>query len=220
MEVKRKIIAIWLVLLLVAVPVGIAGAEETHEDEEPNETFVLEFAVVADDGSLTSERLLVSEEDLVELQNAVSTIMNEIESMDAFDWSILRDLIERVFGDDGPFAGKLLGIFSALRLSKNRGFVISSGRGTDFSPLKRITFKIRKKVGFWHYNSNDMVTDKTIIVKPLALNTKILNGRQFGIMTGFLGIYISVSKGFLRESYTMFMGTARRINGVEGIQIK
>ena len=218
MEVKRKIIAIWLVLLLVAVPVGIAGAEETQE-EEPNETFVLELAVVAADGSLTSEQLLVSEEDLEELESAVSTIMNELESMGNFDWSILRDLIERLFGGDGPFVGKLLGIFSALRLSKNRGFVISSGPGRDLTPLKKITFKIRRKVGFWHYNSNAMVADKTIIVKPLALNMKILNGRQFGIMTGFLGIYISVSKGFLRESYTMFMGTARRINGVEGIQI-
>ena len=220
MEVKRKIIAIWLVLLLVAVPVGIAGAEETQEDEEPNETFVLELVVVAADGSLTSEQLLVSEEDLEELESAVSTIMNELESMNNFDWSILRDLIERLFGGDGPFAGKLLGIFSALRLSKNRGFVISSGQGRDLTPLKKITFKIRRKVGFWHYNSNGMIADRTIIVKPLALNMKILNGRQFGIMTGFLGIYISVSKGFLRESYTMFMGTARRINGVEGISIK
>lgn len=220
MEVKRKIIAIWLVLLLVAVPVGIAGAEETQEDEEPNETFVLELAAVAADGSLTSEQLLVSEEDLVELQNAVSTVMNELESMSAFDWGILQDLIERIFGDDSSFVGKLLSIFSNLRISKNRGFVISSGHGIDLSPLKKITFKIRKKVGFWHYNSNGMTADRTIIVKPLALNMKILNGRQFGIMSGFLGIYISVSKGFLRESYTMFMGTARHINGVEGIPIK
>lgn len=220
MEVKRKIIAIWLVLLLVAVPVGIAGAEETQEDEEPNETFLLELSAVAADGSLTSEHILVSEEDLVELQNAVSMTMNEIESMSDFDWGILRDLIERIFGGDGPFIGKLLSIFSALRLSKNRGFVISSGHGRDLSPLKKITFKIRRKIGFWHYNSNGMIADRTIIVKPLALNMKILKGRQFGYMTGFLGIYISVSKGFLGESYTMFMGTARHINGVEGISIK
>ena len=215
MEVKRKMIAIWVVLLLVAVPIGIAGAEETQEDEEANEAFLLELAAVADDGSLTSEHMIVSEEDLVELQNAVSTIMNELETMDAFDFGILRELIEKILGRDGPFVGKLLGIFSALKLSKNRGFVISSGHGRDYSPLKRISFKISKKAAIWHYNSNGIMNDRTIILKPLALNMKILKGRQFGVMTRFLGVYLSVSRGFLRESYTMFMGTARHINGIQ-----
>ena len=60
-----------------------------------------------------------------------------------------------------------------------------------------------------------MIDDRTIILKPLALNMKTLKGRQFGFMTRFLGVYLSVSRGFLRESYTMFMGTAHHINGIQ-----
>jgi hypothetical protein len=34
-------------------------------------------------------------------------------------------------------------------------------------------------------------------------------------MTGFLGIYLSVSRGFLSNSYTFFIGRARHINGFD-----
>lgn len=210
----------WIVLLLVAVPISIAEAEETQENEENNETTLVELATVASDGSLTTENLQISEEDLVKLESAISMIMDQIQSINDLDDGILKDIIEGILGNDNSLLGRILGIFSALKLTKNRGFVISSGHGIDHTPLKKITFKIRKKAAFWHYSSNGMIDDRTIIVKPLALRMKILKGRQFGVMTGFLGIYLSVSRGFLGKSYTMFMGTARHITGIQGLSVQ
>jgi len=212
---KRKIIAIWIILLLIAIPINIAGASETSEKEEKNSAILAELTTVASDGSLIIKNLQISEEDLAELESAISMIMDQIQSKNDLDENVLRDIIEKILGDNNPLFGRILRLFRTLKLTRNRGFVISSGHGRDYSPLKRISFKISKKAAIWHYNSNGIINDRTIILKPLALNMKILNGRQFGVMTGFLGVYLSVSRGFLKESYTMFMGTARHINGIQ-----
>ncbi len=212
---KRKIIAICVILLLIAIPISIAEASETSENEQNNETISVELTAIDSDGTLTTENLYISEEDLAELESAISMIMDQIQSTNDLDEDTLRDLIEKILGDDNPLFGSILGIFTTRKFTRNRGFVISSGHGIDYNPLKKISFKIRKKTTIWHYNSNGMIDDRTIILKPLALNMKILKGRQFGVMTRFLGVYLSVSRGFLRESYTMFMGTARHINGIQ-----
>lgn len=212
---KRKIIAIWIILLLIAIPISIAGASETSVKEKKNSAVLAELATVESDGSLIIKNLQISEEDLAELESAISMIMDQIQSKNDLDENFLREIIEKTLGNDNPLFGRILRVFRALKLTRNRGFVISSGHGRDYSPLKRISFKISKKAAIWHYNSNGIMNDRTIILKPLALNMKILKGRQFGVMTGFLGFYLSVSRGFLKESYTMFMGTARHINGIQ-----
>ncbi len=220
MKIKRKIMAIWIILLLVAIHFSIAQASETTENEQANETISVELVTVAPDGSLAIENLLISEEELAELESAISMIMDQIQSIDNLNGGALRDLIERILERDNSLFGRIPGIFTALKLTRNRGFVISSGHGIDCTPLKKISFKIRRRAAIWHYNSNGMIDDRTIIVKPLALRMKILKGRQFGVMTGFLGIYLSVSRGFLGKSYTMFMGTARHITGIQGLPVQ
>jgi hypothetical protein len=211
---KKKILAIGIVALFFAISLSHAEASEVSQTTE-NEPILLEFGKIASDGTLTTEILSITEKDLAELETAVALFMNRVEATNNLDWGVLRDLLEKIFGNDNSLLGSIFGIFTKLKLSRNRGFVISSGHGRDYKPLKKITFKIRRKVGFWHYNSNGLIDDRTIIVKPLALSLKILRGRQVGIMTGFFGIYLSVSRGFLSNSYTFFMGTARHINGFD-----
>jgi hypothetical protein len=215
MKTKRKIIAIFVILLMLAIPVSVAQAVETSENEEKIENITVELTAIDSDGSLITENLQISEEDLVKLESAISEIMDEIQSMNDLDNNVIRNLIEKIFRNDDSRLGRVLGKLTRLKLTRKRGFVISSGHGIDYSPMKKISFKISKKAAVWHYNSKGMIKDRTIILKPLALNMKILKGIQFGVMTGFIGIYLSVSRGFLRNSYTMFMGTARHINGIQ-----
>jgi hypothetical protein len=213
MKIKRKMLAIWVVALFL-ISMGHVGASETSNTVE-NGPILVEFGSIASDGTFTTELLSISEEGLAELETAVSLIMDNIEATNDFDWGFLRDLLEKILGNENSLIGRILAIFTTLKLSRTRGFVISSGHGRDLNPLKKITFKIRKKIGMWSYNSNGMIDDRTIIVKPLALSLKILRGRQIGIMTGFFGVYLSVSRGFLSNSYTFFMGTAKHINGID-----
>jgi hypothetical protein len=214
MKIKRKILAIGIVVLFFAISLSHTEASEVSQIPK-NERILLEFGSIISDGTLTTEMLSITEENLEELETAVALFMDRIEATNDFDWSFLRDLLEKIFGDNDSLLGSILEIFSTLELSRNRGFVISSGHGIDFSPLKKTSLKIRKRVGFWYYNTNELINDRTIIVKPLALSMKILRGRQVGIMTGFLGMYLSVSRGFLSNSYTFFIGRARHINGFD-----
>jgi hypothetical protein len=214
MKMKRKILAIWIVALFFAISMSHAEASESSEIVE-NEPILVEFGSIASDGTFTAEAMFISEEDLAELETAIALFMDNIVATNDFDGGFLKDLLEKIFGNGNPLLESILGIFTTLRLTRTRGFVISSGHGRDYTPLKKISFKIRRKVAVWHYNSNGLVDDRTIIVKPLALRLKILRGRQVGIMTKFLGVYLSVSRGFLSNSYTFFMGTARHINGFD-----
>jgi hypothetical protein len=213
MDIKRKIIAISIMVLFLAIPLNIAEANTVSKIQE-NEPFVLEIVTFDSDGYFNTEEITFFEEDFKKLDNAISTIMNLIVSTTDLNWNFLKDLIVKIFGEDNPLFGKILEIFSLLKLSRNRGFVISSGHGYDLNPLNKFTFKIRKKATFWHYNSNG-VSSRTIIVKPLSLNMKILNERRFGFMSRFIGVYFFISRGFLKETYTFFMGTARHINGFQ-----
>jgi hypothetical protein len=214
MKIKRKLSAIGIVVLFFAI--SLIHVEASEISQTPvNKPFLIEFGSINSDERLTTKQLYITEEELIELENAVALFMKKIESTGDFDWSFLRDLLEKIFGDNNSLIGSIFGIYSSLKISRNRGFVISSGHGIDFGNLKKISIKIRKKIGFWYYNSKGFIDDRTIIVKPLALSLKILTGRQFGIMTGFFGIYLSVSRGFLSNKYTFFMGTAKHIIGFD-----
>jgi len=201
MKTRRKIIAISIILLLLAIPMGIVQAGEVSENNTQNETIPVELVTYQEDGTLSTEKLFLSEEELVKLKDVIKKIMDEIQN--SGDWK------------DNTMNGKIRGILSGLKIINKRAFVISSGHGMDLNPLKRITLKIRKNAAFWNYNSNSLMEGRTIIIRPLRLDMKVLKGAQAGLMTRFVGIYLSVSRGFLKESYTMFMGATRHINGIQ-----
>jgi len=215
MVMKRKCMAIFVIMLLLALSVSIAEASEVSANEQTPETVSVELTALNSDGTQTTENLQITQEQLAKLENAISTIMDQIQSTDNPDGNIIRDIIEKILENENSLIARILGIFTTLKLSRNRGFVISSGHGIDYNPLNKISFRIRKKAAIWHYNSNGIIDSRTIIVKPLALNMRILRGTQIGFMTKFIGVYLSVSQGFLRNSYTLFMGTARHINGIQ-----
>lgn len=213
MEIKRKIIAILVILLLLAIPASIVQASEISENKKQNETIPVELVIYQEDGSIAIEKLALSEKEILELENIIKKIMNEIEKNS--DWNIIEEIIEKIMDQENPIKGKIIAILSGLRIVKKRSIVISSGQGINYNFLKKNSFKIRKSAAFWHYNSNTMAQSRTLILQPLKLNMKILKGAQVGFMTNFVGIYLSTSGGFLKESYTLFMGFTRRANGIQ-----
>ncbi len=212
MEGKRKIMAIWIILLLITIPFGIVQASETLEKKENNETISVEIATLNSDEILKTETIFLSEEELVEFENTISILIDRIQSAES--WEGIKNIINNFL------EGNNLGIFSIIKtlLSKIisfRTYVISSGHGYKINPIKKGSIKIRKKLSVWHYSSEEMLKDRTIILKPLALKMKVLKGSQFGMMTRFTGTFIYVARKFPQKSYTFFMGIARRVNGLQ-----
>ena len=207
---KRKILAIWVILLLVAIQVSIAGASQTST--ENSETIPVQIASVTPEGTFETETFFMTEGELVELEDTLSVLMEEIQSSKSLN---VGDIIDNIIGGNHPV---LYSIFKSLfrnRISKSRAFVISQGRGFKFNPFAQNEFKIKKKFTFWHYSSDWLFKGRTIILQPLAFKMRVLTGGQIGFMTGFTGIYLFIERNFPERSHTFFMGIAKNVRGIQ-----
>ena len=213
MDVKRKTIAIWIILLLITIPIGIAQAGETEEKKENNENNLVELVSYKSDEISDVKSLFLSDEETFNLENTINDILKEIQTAKSMD--DLENILDTSALQSSPIIFSALKTLIKSKLSRSRSIVISSGRGYNFNFLKKNEFKITKKLSFWHYSSGNLFKDRTIILQPLAFNMKVLKGRQVGFMSTFTGIYIFVSRKLPQKSFTFFLGTAPRINGIE-----
>ena len=212
MKGKRKIMAIFVILLLTSIPIGIVQASESLEKNENKKTVSIEITTFNSDEILETERILLSANDLIVFKEKIETLIDRIQFAES--WDEVQSIVNNVLN------GNKLGIFSLIKLlfSKiiaGRTYVISSGHGYKFNPLKKGSMKIRKTLSIWHYSTGKILKDRTIILKPLALKMRVLKGSQFGIMTRFTGLFIYTAKKFPQKSHTFFIGIARRVNGIQ-----
>ena len=209
---KKKILAIFSILLLVTIPFGIGGASELQLNQETDEPASLEIAVFDEYDTITTETLTISQEDLITIEETISILMDKIESAES--WEEIENILNnfQLNGIIGSIIGKLL---SKLNIFRTRGFVVSSGHFYKLNPFKKTEIDIKKGFAFWHYSSGSMFKDRTIILIPLQFKMKILTGTQFGFMYKFFGIYLFLSSKLPNKSYSFFIGTAKRINGIQ-----
>ena len=212
MKVKKKVLAILMVLMFFAIPFSFAQAGDTI-GEQNNSTVSVEMAAVNEDGSFSTEIFTMNEGELAEFESTVSNIMDAIESTSS--WEEILSIFDNLPQQQGIISSLIGFLLSRLRNLKNRGFVISLGHSLKLNPFKKSSFKIRQRAKFWYYSKGSILKDRTIILKPFALKLQILTGRQLGRMTSFWGIYIFIAKRFPQKCTTFFMGTARTINGRE-----
>ena len=210
---KKKIMAIWIILLLVAIPYNIAQASENQNNEQNNETLFVEVVDVNEDGIITNETISISEEGLAELENTISILMDNILSTNS--WEKLENIIDNLPKTNGIITSIILKIISRFKLLSSRAIVISLGHSYKLNPFRKNLFRLRQKFTFWLYSNEGKTEDRTIILRPFALKLRIIRGLQFGFMKNFFGIYIYIAKKFPQKSTTFFMGTARRINGIQ-----
>ncbi|KYK31925.1 MAG: hypothetical protein AYK22_07650 [Thermoplasmatales archaeon SG8-52-3] len=212
MKGKRKILAIWIILLLITVPLGIVEASETNAIKENNEKIPIEIATLDSDEIVNTKTIYISQEELAEIQNTISVLIDRIES--AQSWQEIKTIINNILG------GNKLGIFSIIKtlfskIFAFRTYVISSGHSYKVNPIKKGSIKIRKKLILWHYTSGELLKDRTIILKPLALKFRVLKGSQVGMISRFTGMFFYVARKIPQKSYTFFIGFAKRANGLQ-----
>lgn len=210
MKRKRKIMAVWVVLLLFAIPFSIAQATENIQN---NDTATVEIATFLSNGITTTETLVLSEDELAEFENTISILIDRIQS--ATSWEEIENIIENLPVPKGVIMQLIFKILSKFIPFRNRAFVISNGQGYELNPLRKNSFKIRQKFSFWHYSNGGIKNSKTIFFKPMSFKMKVLTGMQIGFMSRFTGIYIYYSRNLPEKSTTLFLGTAARIYGMQ-----
>ena len=210
---KRKILATWIILLLVTMHCSIIQADEKNEETQVNNTMTAEIGYISENGEKISNIITVTEKELSELESQISEIFEKIKSINS--WGELEKIIENLQTKKGFIMNFLTKILTKFKLYRNRGIIISNGHSYKINPFKKNDMKLRQRLAFWHYSNNEKSIDKTYIIKPFALKMKILKGFQFGVMSKFFGIYIYIANKLPKKSYTFFIGTASRINGMD-----
>jgi hypothetical protein len=212
MKMKKKVLAILMVLMFFAIPFSFAQAGDTTW-EQSNSTISVEMVTLNEDGSFITEIFTMTGEELAEFESTVANIMDAIESTST--WEEILNIFENLPQQQGIISSIISFLLSRLRNLRNRGFVFSLGHSYKLNPFKKSGFKIRQRSKFWYYTNGAILKDRTIILKPFAIKLQILTGRQLGRIASFWGVYIYIAKRFPQKSTTFFMGTARSINGRE-----
>lgn len=208
---KRKIIVIFIISLLVGIQASsIAGAG--FITSEKNEKIPIQIASVTTKGVVKTETIFLTEKELSKLEESLSVLMEKIQSTRNLN---LENMIDKLFGDKYPVLYSFFKTLLKIRLSRTKVFVASQGSGFNFNPFAQNEMKMKKKFVFWHYSPDQLSVDKTIILQPLTQKMKVLNGRQFGFMTDFTGIYIFDARSYPEMSHTFFIGLARHAAGIQ-----
>ena len=209
---KRKILAIWSILLLIAIPLSVAEASQTSNENDENIT--VQLGTATSEGIFETETLSLTENELIELESAFSSMVEQLHATENLNG--LEGLIDNILGGNNPIKYSISKTLLKFKLSHSRAFIISFGRSYSFNLFKQNDLKIKKPITLWFYTQNNFMKATTLIIRPLALmSSELLRGRQFGMMTGFTGFYINVVRTFPEQSYVFFIGTARHANGFE-----
>jgi len=75
--------AICIILLLVTIPFGIAQAGEKHGQENNNYSISVELSTIDSDKISTTETILLSEEELVEIEKTISILIDKLQSVNS-----------------------------------------------------------------------------------------------------------------------------------------
>ena len=214
MEMKRKLLAIWMVLLLSVIPFSCIGAGETNIVNTSSQDMIsLEIGVTEEDGNIEIESFTITEGQLEEFKERLDQLMNEIES--AEDMQEVENIINNLNSKGGIIFSIIMKFISRIKNIFNRELLISSGHGYKLNILKKTSLKMHKRVIFWHYSPNKLINSRSIILKPLSFQMKSFRGRQFGLVSKFNGLYLFVSHRFPQKSYSFMIGSGKQIFGFQ-----
>jgi hypothetical protein len=218
---KKQIFIIGVIVLFAGLAINPATAQVFPENELQEKAINVEYALVNLDGSITTERIELTEQEFVELQTTLSKLMEELES--ATDLDDLENIIESAlttkgsFGRTHPVLAWILNSLSSYKLPRSRAYVISQGWGFKMNPFKNHEINVYRPLTLWQYSDRwgyDL-PHKTFILRLSPFNTAVLHGRQIGMMTHFFGLYIFVSQPPPQKCWTFFMGSARHVVGID-----
>jgi hypothetical protein len=220
MSPRKTILVLGMTLLVLAGTLPALAATPTQTTSDSEETAFQAFFDRADTAAATSTSL---SEFLLKLD----AICNE---KIFANHPALQSLINRIktFRLNNPtfyILGIPLGGAAATnRIGRNlldrptSHFVLSFGAYKRLCPLKQNQLTlIKERLSTWRYGSQaNLLRGHTLIIDrhPFGIGQRII-GPQFGLMSGFRGIYWDHESRLTGITYHFFMGSATRIHAFD-----
>jgi hypothetical protein len=218
---KKQVLVIGVIVLFIGVGFNPAIAYFAPEKDIEEVNINLEYSTIGLDTSIKNQKIKLSESEFLDLQNMLLELIEKLDSVNEPDdfeeiiTSILSN--DRIFGFKHPIIEWILNFLSSYKLPRSRSLVISQGWGFKINPFRNHRFDIYRPLTIWQYSDNwgFNIPGRTFILKLSPFNTEILHDRQIGCMTHFFGLYIFVSQPIPQKCWTFFVGSARRVIGID-----
>jgi len=107
--------------------------------------------------------------------------------------------------------------FSQLRPVRKSAFILSMGFTNKIITPAKYKMNVVKPFTAWYYTgkSNLLLNSRTIIFDLRPFSIKSLTGRQVGVMSNFIGLYIHLPAKITDKGKTFFFGYAGTIRGFD-----
>ena len=208
----KGILAVGVILLFLGVAFSPVTAQTTIK-EQLNVSTIDDLAPVQ-----------LSEKDLTTMEKFLPALLEKMQT--ATSYSELIETVQSFMKEHGrqPVLVLILTLlikcidfkfkFNQFRPIRKNAFVMSWGFTNKF--LSPSISMIRPITG-WFYSgkSNVVLNSRTIILDPYPFSIKMLDGRQIGLMTNFIGLYIYRSGTIADKAITFFFGYAKTIRGFD-----
>lgn len=206
----KKIIATGIILVFIGVSFQSATATTKQDDR-----IELDYSIVDSDDTIQTEKLMLSQQELTELQEGLIQVIDKIQSISTYDE--LEKITESLFMGKRyqPILSLIIELLGQIKIIKNRDLVISQGWSYNFNSNKEQKTSVYKLISMWNYlpYSTYNFTSKTIILKHsrISFKAEYMAGMQMGMMNRFRGIHIYIPRVFPEKSYTFFIGTVKHV---------
>jgi hypothetical protein len=211
----KGILAVGVILLFLGLAFSPVTAQTTIKDQ-------LEVSTI---GNLAPVQ--VSEKDITTMEKFLPTLLEKMST--ATSYSALIEIIQSSIKEYGRMPVLVLilklmikGIdfnfkFNQLRPLRKNAFVMSWGFTNKFLSLGKNKINMLRPITGWYYSgrSNIILNSRTIILDPYPFSIKMLTGRQIGLMSNFIGLYIHRSGLITDKAITFFFGYASIVRGID-----
>ncbi|MBN1860373.1 MAG: hypothetical protein JW840_02805 [Candidatus Thermoplasmatota archaeon] len=211
----KGIIAIGVILLFLGVTFSPVTAQTTIEDQVAVNSLdqIKEMRLTVKDFA-TMDKLLPALIDKMSLATSYSSLIDVIQSFMAENGrhpvlTVLLSLLIKSIN----FNFKL----NQLRPLRRNVFIMSWGFTHKFLALGKNKLNIARPLTGWYYSgrSNLVLNSRTIILDPYPFGIKMYTGRQIGLMSDFVGLYIHRSGSIADKAITFFFGYAKVVRGLD-----
>jgi len=211
----KGILAIGVILLFLGLAVSPVTAQTAVKDQ-------LEVNTI---GGIKQMQLSVK--DMTTMEKFLPALIEKMAS--ATSLPSLIDIIQSFIAENGrhPVLILLLEILiktidfnfkiNQLRPLRKNVFIMSWGFTHKLLSLGKNKINIARPLTGWYYSgrSNVVLNSRTIILDPYPFGIKMLTGRQIGLMSDFVGLYIHRSGSIGDKAITFFFGFAKVIRGLD-----
>jgi PKD repeat protein len=218
--IKNQLKLIIIILIFIS-NVNFAFSEANETPTFNQKTTTINCVSFIENEAVTQQNVLINYKEIeiiLELFDNLIKKFEESKNTDELQQTLNKYVTQLGFFEiNHPVLNWILKSINNYKLPRTKTFVISHGRGIRLNPLKNHQINLYRPLTIWHYsNKNEIeIPAKTLLFRPITYNLKVLNGNQFGIMSYFTGLYIYISQPPPQKSYTFFIGSTNRINGID-----